>query len=127
MRLLVLLPLLLSVGCIADVKLDLDGDGDGLVDSEEAEVGSDPGKADSDGDGYTDGDEYAANTSPVDADDMPYQAGWPIDACRHDIVSTGAAEGDVAGNFALPDQFGETVRLHDFCDQVVLVMGAGFT
>ena len=127
MRLLVLLPLLLAAGCIADVKLDLDGDGDGLVDSEEASVGSDPGKTDSDEDGYTDGEEFTSNTSPVDAADMPYQEGWQIDACRHDIVSTGVEEGDVAADFALPDQFGETVHLHDFCDQVVLVMGAGFT
>ncbi|MDP2306757.1 MAG: hypothetical protein Q8P18_12100 [Pseudomonadota bacterium] len=126
-RVLCLLPLLVSVGCIADVQLDLDGDADGLIDSQEAEVGSDPGKADSDDDGYTDGAEYTGNTSPIDADDKPYQAGWQIDACRHDIVSTGAEEGDIAADFALPDQFGETVHLHDFCDQVVLVMGAGFT
>lgn len=127
MRLLNLFPLLISVGCMAEVKIDLDGDGDGLVDSEEAQVGSDPGEPDSDGDGYTDGEEYHGNTSPVDAEDMPYQEGWRIDACRNDIESTGAEEGDIAADFALPDQFGETVHLHDFCDQVVLVMGAGFT
>lgn len=127
MRLLILLPLVVSIGCIADVTLDLDGDGDGIVDSQEMEVGSDPTNPDSDADGYTDGAEYNSNTSPVDAADMPYQAGWKIDACRHDIVSTGAKVGDIAANFALVDQFDETVKLHDFCNQVVLVMGAGFT
>ncbi|MDP2311460.1 MAG: hypothetical protein Q8P41_01030 [Pseudomonadota bacterium] len=127
MRLLPFLPLLISVGCIADVTIDLDGDGDGLVDSQEAEVGSDPGKPDSDDDGYTDGEEYTSNTSPVDAADKPYQNGWQIDACRNDIESTGSEVGDIAANFALGDQFGETVRLHDFCNQVVMVVGAGFT
>ena len=124
-----LLPLvsLFAIGCIADVAIDLDGDGDGLVDSEEAQVGSDPGNPDSDDDGFTDGEEFHGNTSPVDADDKPYQAGWPIDACRNDIESTGAEEGDIAANFELIDQFGETVTLYDFCDKVVLVMGAGFT
>lgn len=120
------LPVLLF-GCVADVKLDLDGDGDGLVDSQETEVGSDPGNPDSDADGFTDGVEYDSHTSPVDDADKPYQEGWQIDACRHDIESTGVEEGDIAADFALPDQFGETVHLHDFCDQVVLVMGAGFT
>lgn len=127
MRLLVVLPLLVSVGCMAEVELDLDGDADGLIDSQEADIGSDPGNPDSDADGYDDGAEYTANTSPIDAEDMPYQAGWQIDACRDDIESTGAEVGDVAADFALPDQFGETVRLHDFCDQVVLVVGSGFT
>lgn len=127
MRLLILLPLVVSVGCIADVTLDLDGDADGIVDSQEREVGSDPANPDSDADGYTDGAEYNSNTSPIDASDMPYQAGWKIDACRHDIVSTGAEVGNIAADFELVNQFGEMVNLHDFCNQVVLVMGAGFT
>lgn len=109
------------------MKIDVDGDQDGLLDSQEVELGSDPADPDSDADGYEDGEEFESNTDPADAADKPYQAGWQIDACRHDIEATGAEEGDVAENFALPDQFGETVRLHDFCDQVVLVMGAGFT
>jgi hypothetical protein len=117
----------LATGCIAEVKIDVDGDQDGLLDSQEVELGSDPADPDSDADGYEDGEEFESNTDPADAADKPYQAGWQIDACRHDIEATGAEEGDVAENFALPDQFGETVRLHDFCDQVVLVMGAGFT
>jgi hypothetical protein len=127
MRLLTVLPLLVAVGCIADVTLDLDGDADGLIDSQEAQVGSDPGNPDSDDDGYSDGAEFDSHTSPVDSNDKPYQEGWQIDACRHDVESTGAEDGDVAANFELGDQFGETVRLHDFCDQVVLLVGSGFT
>jgi hypothetical protein len=124
---LLLLPAWLGGGCIADVQIDVDGDQDGLLDSDEMSIGSDPANPDSDDDGFDDGAEVAGNTSPIDAADKPYQEGWQIDACRHDIEGTGTAEGDIANDFALPDQFGETVHLHDFCNQVVLVMGAGFT
>lgn len=119
--------LLLATGCIADVTYDVDGDGDGLLDSEEVDLGSDPAVPDSDGDGYDDGDEVAQHTSPVDEADKPYQLGWRIDACRNDIEPSGVGVGDVAENYSWGDQFGETVKLHDFCDQVVLVVGAGFT
>jgi hypothetical protein len=122
------LPLLLLTGCIADVLVDVDGDGDGLLDSEEMEYGSDPGKVDSDEDGFEDGDEVAGHTDPADSADKPYQAGWTIDACRHDdLGSTGTAVGDVIENFSWGDQFGETVTLYDFCNQVVRITGAGFT
>jgi hypothetical protein len=113
-------------GCVADVKLELDADEDGLLDSEEAALGSDPSNPDSDGDNYNDGAEAAANTSPTDAEDHPYKNGWQIDACRHDITATGESEGEVADDFALVDQFGETVHLHDFCNQVVYMVFAAF-
>ena len=106
---------------------DADSDGDGLLDAEEAALGSDPAAADTDGDGYDDGAEVASNTDPLDADDKPYRAGWPIDACRDDIEATGTRRGDVIENFTFGDQFGETLSLHDFCNQVVLLVGAGFT
>ena len=127
MRRPLLLCLLLSSACIADVAIDVDGDQDGLLDSDEVALGSDPGNPDSDEDGYLDGAEADSYTDPADAADHPYQEGWQIDACRHDIESTGSEVGDVAADFALGDQFGETVHLHDFCNQVVLVVGSGFT
>ena len=115
-------------GCAAQVKINQDADNDGLLDPEEVALGSDPGLADSDGDGTSDGDEVAANTSPTDPDDKPYQAGWPIDACRHDIEGPyGDKKGDIAEDFALPDQFGETVHLHDFCGKVGYLVFASFT
>ena len=43
-----------------------DSDGDGLSDSEEAVLGTDPLNADSDGDGVSDGDEVDAGTDPLD-------------------------------------------------------------
>lgn len=125
----ILLPLLLAAplgGCVAEMKIDQDADGDGLLDPQEIELGSDPGVADSDGDGYDDGEEFAQNTSPADPEDKPYAGGWRIDACRNDITGTGHAKGDVAEDWDLLDQFGETVRLYDFCNQIVYVVFAAF-
>jgi len=48
---------------------DLDQDGDGLTDSEEKQLGTDPNNPDSDGDGYKDGLEVNLNYSPLDKDD----------------------------------------------------------
>lgn len=101
-----------------------DTDGDGLTDLEEQDLGTDPDDADSDGDGYDDGVEVDGNTDPTDDADMPYLAGWPIDPCRDDIQSTGNDVGDIAEGFELLDQFGETVSLHDFCDQTVVMVSS---
>ena len=48
---------------------DIDSDGDGLLDSEEARLGTDPYNPDTDGDGLTDGDEVnARGTDPLNPD-----------------------------------------------------------
>ena len=47
---------------------DPDTDGDGLLDSEEDALGTDPNDADSDDDGINDGDEVAGGTDPLDSD-----------------------------------------------------------
>jgi peroxiredoxin len=109
--------------------MPFDSDKDGLLDQEETEIwGTDPYKADSDGDNTADGDEIEIGTNPLDANDHPYFGGWPIDAwCRGDIVPSGNLEGQVTDNFSLLDQFGEVVRLWDFCGRaVLLVSGAGY-
>ncbi len=135
MRTLIPLLILGSLpGCIASVGIDggggtggdIDSDGDGLLDAQEAELGSDPAAVDSDGDTYSDGDEFAANADLLDPDHHPYQGGWSIGACRSDIVATGKEEGDVDDNFALLDQFGDTVQLYDFCDRTVYLLFAAF-
>ena len=115
----------LMTGCFADVAIDVDADGDGAVNSAEESAGTDPAVPDSDGDGWKDGEEIAQSTNPLDGDEHPYPGGWTIDACRSSIESTGNAVGQVAMDFALPDQFGDTVHLHDFCNRVIyLVFGA---
>ncbi|MBA2319971.1 MAG: hypothetical protein H0V89_02345 [Deltaproteobacteria bacterium] len=127
-----MVPFLLVTGCFAQVELgggtasDPDTDGDGLTDAQEAELGLDPASNDSDGDTFPDGDEVAANADPLDPDHHPYAGGWPIAACRTDIVETGNQVGDVAANFKLTDAFGDTVHLYDFCDRTVLLIYAAF-
>lgn len=48
--------------------VDPDTDGDGLLDSEEAALGTDPNNPDSDGDGVSDGDEVLDGTQPLNPD-----------------------------------------------------------
>ena len=113
----------------------LDSDGDGIPDVEEGGENVDTDgdgtpdylDLDSDGDTWTDADENASYTDPKDANDHPYTGGWPIDSCRHDIVPTGMAAGETMDDVRLTDQYGEEVRLHDFCDHYVLIEHSGFT
>ncbi|MBX2800995.1 MAG: TlpA family protein disulfide reductase [Myxococcales bacterium] len=101
-----------------------DRDGDGLTDVEEAELGSNPDDVDTDRDGWEDGEEVAQYTNPIDGYDHPYEGGWTIDACRNDLSGSLASIGSVAPNFAIEDQFSDLLKLHDFCDQVVLLVAA---
>jgi hypothetical protein len=49
-----------------------DADGDGLTDTREAELGTDPNNADSDGDGTTDVEEvFLFGTDPLDPNSAP--------------------------------------------------------
>lgn len=108
------------------VDPNLDSDGDGLTDAEEATLGTDPQVADTDLDGWDDGDEVDGHTDPNSATDHPYTGGWAMGACRDDLVASGNGVGQVTADFALLDQHGDTVRLHDFCDREVLLVGAAF-
>jgi peroxiredoxin len=101
-----------------------DSDGDGLTNAQEAELGSNPDDADTDNDGYDDGAEVFNNTDPLNAYDHPYQGGWAIDSCRDSVDGIGNRPGEVATDFSLEDQFGDTVRLHDFCGKTVLIASA---
>ena len=47
------------------VTVDLDSDGDGLLDNQEIALGTNPNKADTDGDGRTDAEEIADGTDPL--------------------------------------------------------------
>ena len=105
---------------------EMDSDEDGLTDADEVGLGTDPDNSDSDDDGFSDGDEVAQGADPLSADDHPYSGGYGVDACRDDIESTGDAEGDIAQDFELMDQFGETVRFHDFCGRTILLVSGAF-
>ena len=59
-------------------------------------------------------------------EESPYTGGWPYDSCRDNLESTGMAEGDVILDVTLLDQYGEDIRLHDFCNHTILIEHAGF-
>ena len=104
-----------------------DTDGDGLGDGDEVAIGTDPLDEDSDGDGYSDGEEFNQGVDPLDEDVHPYAGGWPIDkACKDSVPATGDGLGQVAHDFQAPDQFGETVRLHDFCAKTILLVNGTY-
>lgn len=127
LQLPLVLAMLVTAGCDpADVTMPFDSDKDGLLDFEETETyGTNPYQPDTDGDGTADGDELDLGLNPLDANDHPYIGGWGIDSwCRTDILPTGNAEGQITDNFALIDQFGEYVRLWDFCARAVLIVSS---
>ncbi len=101
-----------------------DHDEDGLTDRRECRLGTDPDNPDTDGDGWADGQEVDGENDPLDEGDHPYLGGWPMDSCRSEIVGIGNAPGEVAYDFTLMDQFGDDLRLHDFCDHVVLLIAS---
>jgi cytochrome oxidase Cu insertion factor (SCO1/SenC/PrrC family) len=53
--------------------------------------------------------------------------GWKKDTeCRDTIEATGNAVGDITEDITLTDQFGEDVRLYDFCGRAVLLVSGAF-
>ena len=117
----------LLAGCApAIVDMPFDQDQDGLLD--EDAWGTDPNNPDTDGDGFTDGWEVDQGKSPTDASEHPYTGGWAIDThCNQDVQPSGDDVGQVAANFTLVDQFGDTFNFHDFCDRTILMEFGGFT
>jgi hypothetical protein len=110
-----------------------DVDGDGLTDSEEAELGTDPSLADSDGDGYSDFAEYTAGSDPLDFNQVIYIGGWPFNTEKDEIDDPGwkksAKEGRIIPRFVGKDQFKDLVELYDFGNQgkpVLILAGAAF-
>lgn len=142
-----LLPAVLAAACVGggdggQGTGELDSDGDGLSDAQEAELGSDPDVADTDGDGLADGDEVAAGTDllaadsdgdgytdfdelevgsdPVDPNSRIYAGGWPYYADKDALGGAAPEPGDLAAagerfaRIVLPDQFGDAVDVYDF-------------
>ena len=104
-----------------------DPDEDGLSNSEEEALGTDNRNPDTDGDGVTDGKEVNGNTDPLDAADKPYTGGWKIGACRDRVIASGEGIGDVAEDFTLTDRYGDPIRLHSFCDRVIVLVSMYIT
>ncbi|MCO4772415.1 MAG: hypothetical protein KDA24_20445 [Deltaproteobacteria bacterium] len=113
---------LLVAGCGPAGPVDTDGDG--LLDTYELEIGTNPEDADSDGDGHADNEEIYDFTDPLDEDSRPYTGGWKRMPVPDDIGEEGREVGKVMENFLLGDQFGEEVELHRFYGNVILVESA---
>ena len=108
-----------------------DTDGDGLTDLEELEeYGTDPLEPDTDGDGYLDGDEVAEGHDPNDDADRIYVGGWPYYGPKDELQGqpddVRFEEGRRLPRLApMPDQFGDDVDLYDFYnEQRVIVVQA---
>ena len=117
-----------------------DGDGDGLSDMQEADLGTDPSKPDTDGDGlsdleevnletdplvmdtdedgYTDFEENHAGSDPIDSASVIYKGGWPYNPSKDEIEDPGwdsePANGTTLPEYIAMDQHEEMVNLYDF-------------
>ena len=114
-----------GVAC-AELKIDIDSDGDGLLDSEEILLGTDPQKEDSDEDGHLDGDEVAAGFDPNSALSYPYTGDYPTAKCDPTPQGTGYAVGDISQDWELVDQHGDLVKLSDFCGKTIILETSAF-
>ena len=98
-----------------------DSDGDGLSDSFEGEIGTDPHDMDSDGDGFNDGVEQLSYFFPDDSSDWPYLGDYPRQPIPRTVSSSGSGLGLVPSNFTSTDQHGQDISLHRFYGNVVVV------
>lgn len=77
-------------------SLEQDFDGDGLSNSEEADLGTDPFDADSDDDGLIDGKEKEAGTNPLksDTDEDGILDGWEVQFSLNPLVDDASEDPD---------------------------------
>jgi hypothetical protein len=86
-----------------------DGDGDGMMT----------------GDGDGDGPDTTTGTDPNACDvPSPYQGGWRIGCCQDEITPTpwnpgGIGQGSVLPDWTFTDQFGDSLRVWDFCHDAI--------
>jgi hypothetical protein len=123
-----------------DVDPNADDDGDGLLNAEEAELGTDPlnpdtdedglddlaeqmagtnpNAADSDEDGYWDAWEIAEETDPLDSASVIYECGWPYnpnkDSLKHSGTGGAATPNKALARFVGTDQCGDQLDMFDF-------------
>ena len=98
------------------------GDSSGSSTSDQTEAGDDTDSGNSASDDTGDGQ----SDDTADGTESHYLGGWPVDACNDSITSTGNEVGDIALDWTRMDQYGDDLRLHDFCDHAVLLVGSAF-
>ena len=118
------LPIIL-MGC-AELKADIDSDVDGLLNSQEEALGTDPNNPDSDEDGHSDGTEVDAGFDPLSEESHPYMGGYLTRPCDSEPEPTGYAVGQISPDFSLVDQYGEDVTLSDFCGNTIILEASAF-
>ena len=120
----------------------MDADGDGLLDSEEADLGTDPGLADTDGDGFSDFDEVETGFNPTfewshaiaEGDYAPGLCPTAPDLSAAGPNAIGSFDyngqhyewptykaGDIVANWEGTDTFGQCVSFYNFCGNYVLI------
>ncbi|PRQ04608.1 hypothetical protein ENSA5_06130 [Enhygromyxa salina] len=92
------------------------GDGDPNGDGDPGDDGDDDGDGD---DGDENGDENGDCIGGT-----PYAGGWDIGCCQDDIVPGAWSPGQVSAGAVLPDwifsdQYGDAVRVYDFCHEAI--------
>jgi len=72
-------------------------------------------------------EDVTTQDATVDTDEpsLP-RGGWSTGDCAESITGTGNKAGMVAYDFTQNDQFGQPLRLYDFCHQAVLLVGAAY-
>ncbi len=120
-----------------------DEDGDGLSDSREAELGTDPENPDSDDDAWNDGAEVEAGTNPLWGAHHPYEHGdYRLAACPDPPDTSGAGPtgttqvkqdgtvyahvvyepGDLVRNETLVDEWGQSFELWGTCGLTIWIV-----
>jgi hypothetical protein len=100
--------------------LDPDSDDDGLTDGEEVDqYHTDPLSADTDADTYTDRDEITEGTDPNDDASRIYQGYWPYNPDKDAMNDPGFGNGitgvgERVPRFQWADQFRDSVDFYDF-------------
>ncbi len=67
------------------------------------------------------------SSEPSQEPELPsYIGGYNVNPCWPSVQTTGYGVGQVSGDFSLMDQYGETLKLSDFCGNAVLIISAAF-
>lgn len=86
-----------------NVATDADTDGDGLTDSQEAALGTDPNNPDTDGDTFNDGAEVAAGSDPLNPADTPGNDAPVVTANNQFAVNEGSTTAITIANLSASD------------------------